>query len=62
MIRELIEHDATCPFCGEPIDLLIDISAGDSSYVEDCQVCCRPMQIRIVTTGDELQHVSVDVE
>ncbi|AKC87125.1 CPXCG motif-containing cysteine-rich protein [Pseudoxanthomonas suwonensis] len=36
-----------CPYCGERIDLAIDASAGDQDYVEDCQVCCRPIAIRV---------------
>ena len=33
----------TCAFCGESNTTFVDISAGNSqSYIEDCQVCCRP--------------------
>jgi hypothetical protein len=52
-----------CPYCGEPIELVVDDSAGDAAYVEDCPVCCRPMQVDVevvdaavsvrVRTGDE---------
>ena len=43
-----------CPYCGEPIELLIDESAGSQHYIEDCQVCCRPIEINvnIGTAGD----------
>lgn len=40
-----------CPYCGERIELVIDCSVGEQEYVEDCQVCCRPITIR-VTVGD----------
>ena len=42
-----------CPYCGENIDLLVDCSVENQHYVEDCQVCCRPMDIgvRIDTDG-----------
>ncbi len=36
-----------CPYCGEWIDILIDDSAGEQQYIEDCQVCCRPIQIAV---------------
>lgn len=36
-----------CPYCGEPFDTLVDLSAGSTSYVEDCQVCCRPIELGI---------------
>ncbi|WIG56460.1 MAG: uncharacterized protein OJF61_002248 [Rhodanobacteraceae bacterium] len=45
---------ATCPYCGEPIELLVDASAGSSSYVEDCQVCCRPMQVDVEVDGGQV--------
>jgi len=41
---------SSCPYCGEPVELLIDCSAGPQRYVEDCQVCCRPMVLIIAST------------
>jgi hypothetical protein len=39
----------TCPCCGEPVDLVIDDDGGSPQcYVEDCPVCCRPWQVRVV--------------
>ncbi|HST45754.1 MAG TPA: CPXCG motif-containing cysteine-rich protein [Luteimonas sp.] len=34
-----------CPYCGEPIELAIDGSIESQHYVEDCQVCCRPIEV-----------------
>ena len=34
-----------CPYCGECLEILIDSSSGDQDYVEDCQVCCSPIEI-----------------
>ena len=42
--------DARCPSCGEPVQLLVDPSAGPQTYVEDCQVCCRPMVVNVTAT------------
>ncbi len=36
-----------CPYCGEQLEILIDDSAGNQDYVEDCQVCCAPIEISI---------------
>lgn len=36
-----------CPYCGESMQIDIDISAGTQDYIEDCQVCCRPMEIHL---------------
>lgn len=43
-----------CPYCGEDIEILVDTSIGEQEYVEDCQVCCRPMVITMsfANTGD----------
>lgn len=60
MSELLSEESAYCPFCGEPISLLIDISAGSQSYIEDCQVCCRPMEVHIETDGAELLGLTVN--
>lgn len=35
----------SCPHCGEPISVLLDLSAGYQRYIEDCEVCCRPIEI-----------------
>ena len=34
-----------CPYCGESFDTTVDVSAGSFSYVEDCQVCCQPIEL-----------------
>ena len=36
-----------CPWCGERLDTHVDLTAGEQSYIEDCQVCCRPMQLSL---------------
>jgi hypothetical protein len=36
-----------CPYCGEQLEILIDGSAGNQDYVEDCQVCCSPIDISV---------------
>lgn len=42
-----------CPYCGEPIEVQIDASAGDQAYIEDCQVCCRPIEMCLSVSGDD---------
>ena len=34
-----------CPWCGEDFDTLVDCSAGPARYIEDCQVCCQPIEL-----------------
>jgi uncharacterized Zn finger protein len=44
--------NVTCPYCGEAIDLAVDVSAGSQSYIEDCQVCCQPMNVNVSVDAD----------
>lgn len=41
-----------CPYCGEPLELALDGSAGEQSYIEDCQVCCRPISVSVALDED----------
>ena len=51
-MNALEEKSVQCPYCGESIDVLIDCSISHQNYIEDCQVCCRPV-IFDVTVGNE---------
>ncbi|HEX7043081.1 MAG TPA: CPXCG motif-containing cysteine-rich protein [Burkholderiales bacterium] len=49
----MIEFSAVrCPYCGETFETAIDASGGNQEYVEDCQVCCRPIVFRITVGLD----------
>jgi hypothetical protein len=50
-----------CPFCGEAFEALVDASAGEAAYVEDCPVCCRPIEMTL-RVGDEGEVDGLDVE
>ena len=57
----LIEgHDATCPHCWETIELTLDLSVPEQSYIEDCPVCCKPMAVSFSASGGELVQFNVD--
>lgn len=36
-----------CPCCGERISIVVDASVGAAEYVEDCEVCCRPLVLTV---------------
>jgi len=42
----------TCPYCGETIEIMADPSVERQEYIEDCQVCCKPITITITTQKD----------
>ena len=49
-----MELETNCPYCGEPITLVVDEGGGtNQSYIEDCEVCCRPMQVYFSGDDDE---------
>lgn len=49
---EISEKGISCPYCGEAISVLIDDSLSEQSYVEDCQVCCRPIVVTVSVDMD----------
>ena len=49
---EISEHSLSCPYCGEIISVLIDDSLPEQEYVEDCQVCCRPIVLTVAVDID----------
>ena len=42
-----------CPFCGEQVGLFVDATLPHQQYVEDCEVCCRPMLVTIDATAED---------
>jgi transcription elongation factor Elf1 len=43
----LTDKPINCPYCGETIRVLIEPSDMDQQYIEDCQVCCRPINFLV---------------
>jgi len=58
IMDQLEPFSVQCPHCWQPIDINVDASAASQTYVEDCQVCCRPMVITVTVEDGEV--VSVD--
>ena len=50
----MYEHHFQCPYCWEEISMLLDPSVS-SSYVEDCEVCCNPIQVTNTFQAMELE-------
>lgn len=57
---DLPERTVTCPSCWEEILLVIDPSAGGQTYIEDCSVCCRPLQVSYEVHDGELSGLQVE--
>jgi hypothetical protein len=43
-----------CPYCGESFETQVDTSSGSARYVEDCQICCQPIEFSL-----EVDHAGV---
>ena len=54
------EHFFQCPHCWETISMLIDVSQPDQNYIEDCEICCNPLQIIVVTNGEKIENFTVN--
>ena len=50
---QLSSEYISCPYCGETIELLIDCSVSDQEYIEDCEVCCRPINLSVSVEQNE---------
>jgi hypothetical protein len=53
-------HEASCPHCWETINLTLDLSVPEQSYIEDCPVCCKPLAVSYTAHDGELAELRVD--
>jgi len=53
-MNQLTETSISCPYCGESIEVLLDAADIDEQYIEDCQVCCKPISFVVFEDNDEL--------
>tara|TARA_R110000850_G_scaffold244768_1_gene369572 strand:- start:5402 stop:5584 length:183 start_codon:yes stop_codon:yes gene_type:complete len=57
------EHFFQCPYCWEEISMLLDASIAKQTYIEDCEVCCNPIELTVVfRDGELLQFEASDIE
>ncbi len=60
MSTSLLDRIISCPYCAESMSIVIDLSAGGQTYIEDCQICCQPMQIGFEVNDEELVDLRVE--
>lgn len=48
-----------CPYCWETISMLVDASQAHQTYIEDCEICCNPIQLTISAQNNEILSVEV---
>jgi transcription elongation factor Elf1 len=50
-----VEHFFACPSCGAEISMVLDLSVRHHTYVEDCEVCCNPLEISYTAEDEVIQ-------
>ena len=50
----IVPADVTCPHCGETFPLEVDTSQSEQDLIEDCSVCCRPINLTIFCRPGEV--------
>ncbi|MEN2281874.1 CPXCG motif-containing cysteine-rich protein [Algoriphagus sp. SE2] len=50
----MLEHFFQCPYCLAEISMLIDPLVSSQQYIEDCEVCCNPIEIRVEVESGEI--------
>lgn len=57
------EYFFQCPYCWEQISMLIDVSQRQQTYIEDCEICCNPIQLSVTTEQQEIVNFqAVNIE
>ena len=49
-----MEHFFTCPYCWQTISIVLDVSVPEQTYVEDCEVCCQPIEVSYTAEEEEI--------
>lgn len=56
----MIEQFFTCPYCWEQISMILDPDMENEEYVEDCQVCCRPIVVAFKISNSEVTSFRIN--
>ncbi|TNF43058.1 MAG: CPXCG motif-containing cysteine-rich protein [Cytophagales bacterium] len=52
----MFEHFFHCPHCFQEISMLLDPSVSRQEYIEDCEVCCNPIELQVEFEEGELVY------
>ena len=56
----MIEHYFNCPHCWQNQLKIIDSSVGEQIFIEDCEVCCNPLEFNLSVENNFIESFSVD--
>jgi hypothetical protein len=51
-----VEYFFACPYCFEQISMVLDTSVKGQTYIEDCEVCCHPIEVQYTVEDDEVRQ------
>jgi hypothetical protein len=51
-----VEYFFACPYCSERISMVLDTSVKRQTYIEDCEVCCQPIEVFYTVKDDEVRQ------
>ena len=52
----------SCPHCGESFQVPFDSDEGTAEFVVDCEICCRPMTVKVRVRDGEVEIEQVSPE
>lgn len=55
-----MEHFFQCPHCWEEISMILDVSVPSQTYIEDCEVCCNPIEVSTHFEDGELSSFEAE--
>ena len=50
------EYFFTCPYCWQQISFILDASVPEQTYIEDCEVCCNPIEVEVKAEEGEIVY------
>jgi transcription elongation factor Elf1 len=59
----MLEHFFSCPYCGAEISMILETVVRSQTYIEDCEVCCNPIEISFtIEQGDLTEFQAISIE
>jgi len=55
----MIEHYFECPHCWESQLKMIDPSINNQNFIEDCEICCNPLEFNLTVENSFVQSFLV---
>ena len=56
-----MEYFFSCPYCWERVSMVLDTSVRGQTFVEDCEVCCHPIQVHYAVENDAVSEFEARV-